>query len=124
MKTLTNRDFINRIYILRYEDCVELVRVSFDHSTSIDFVNAVERLYWSFIVPRQSKLKEDYPAILGKIDELRQKANNMETQQRYRPYLELLEIISRRLWQVGVNRPEKQEADLDHVVIEEMEVKA
>ena len=119
MQTLTNRDFINRIYILRYEDCLEVLVDRFDSNNAYNFINAVERLYWSFIVPRISKSSAGDRAMFAAI---RQKAMNQETFRKGETYKELLDLIARKMWALGINRPEKEQADIDHVAVDELEV--
>jgi hypothetical protein len=110
MQTLTNRDFINRIYVLRFEDCVESIKADMKRSEMPDFMEALTKLYWSFIAPRKHLLS---PALQVKFDPKR--INKEEC-------LEFLSDIAEYMHTLGVNRPEKEQSDLDHIVITDMEV--
>jgi hypothetical protein len=123
MQTLTNRDFINRIYILRYEDCLEVYSRNFDATTASNFANAVERLYASVITPRYANLKlkykEEFKQIRLDISESESKGNISNVGKLYR---RMMDLIGRNMWSLGINRPEKDQADVDHVAVDELEV--
>jgi len=110
-QTMTNRDFMNRIYILRYEDCVELMKASMKSFDQPMFLEALTKLYFSFIVPRLHILEGKHK------DKLVQSRINKEEG------VALLIDIATYMHGLGVNRPEKEQSDLDHVVMEEMEFK-
>lgn len=110
-QTMTNRDFMNRIYILRYEDCVELMKADMKSFDKPMFLEALTKLFFSFIVPRLHILKDEHQKKL-----VQSRINKDEG-------VALLIDIATYMHGLGVNRPEKEQSDLDHVIMEEMEFK-
>jgi hypothetical protein len=118
-QTLSPRDFLNKQYIYRYEDVVEVLDISsrFDRFA---FLNALNKLYWSFIIPRQ------YTHPLYGLEEEEQKqfaelATCLVEKDEKKGFL-LLQEIAHLLHEKGVLRTEKTQLPMGHEFMQDLEV--
>lgn len=111
--TLTPRDFLNRIYIMRYEDVIQTLDISarFDRTA---FLNALSKLYWDFVIPRAYALKDREKELLNFEKALEEKDEKMA-------FL-LLRRIAELLHKKGFVKTERDEVDPDHAFMEEKTV--
>lgn len=113
-ETLSPRDFLNKQYIYRFEDVVETLDISarFDRFA---FLNALNKLYWSFIVPRKYDLNEDLQ------DQITKLAKCFTDKKEADGFI-LFEKIAKILHVKGFVRTERSTADPNHAETEEKEV--
>jgi hypothetical protein len=110
MQTLSPRDFLNKHYIYRYEDVVQLMSTNIDRG---EFFDNLLKLHYSFIVPRKHLLTSEELTEYN-IDEI------IKTKDINKGLL-LLESIGKKMHKMGISRTEKKESDIDHIAIEELE---
>lgn len=141
-QTFSNRDYLNKIYVDKYEACIEsLMNAILENPNMRDerkfpkdlreklFKKGLASLYWSFVVPRIPLFDKDDE----ELDEPRKKYKPffMEKSKEKKIDFESLSIedssnlltsIGEYLYMMGVTRTEKKEKDLDHVGMEERDV--
>lgn len=99
------RDYLNRIYIDRYEDVIRTLNPRMK-SAENDFLDALYKLYWDFVVPRAYALNGDELDILG--------LESVLTDRDTLKGLELLKKIATLLHKKGFVKTERDEVDPDH----------
>lgn len=99
------RDYLNRIYIDRYEDVIRTLNPRMK-SAENDFLDALYKLYWDFVVPRAYALNGDELDILG--------LESVLTDRDTLKGLELLRKIATLLHKKGFVKTERDEVDPDH----------
>lgn len=138
-QTFSNRDYLNKIFIDKYEMAIGYLMETLAadpketrkqnlEARELMFKKSLASLYWSFIVPRLSlfekeekeldDIKRKYKVSILASAEINKTGFEKTT---VMDGTQLLAIIAEYMYFLGVIRPEKKEADLAHVAMEEIE---
>jgi len=101
----TPRDYLNKIYIDRYEDVIRTLNPRMQ-SNDTGFMDALFKLYWDFVIPRAYALNGTELDILG-LESVLAERDTLKG-------LELLRKIAELLHKKGFVKTERDEVDPDH----------
>lgn len=112
-QTLTPKDFLNKNYILRYEDVVASFNYkSTDRFDQEHFFAMLRQLYWSYVEPRLYYFKDEESANLKSLyEKIESRAGGKELITGF----ELLSKIGKLMHSGGVLKTERDTPDPYHI---------